>query len=319
MNNLLKLPHMFQRLSQPLIRISFQVLSMFHFINGRLELLISQLGSVIIYVRVPLILPPHEPTMYLQANKDERWVETMNQELIALTKMIHGTLLTCLIDSRWGFKLKFNPDGSIQWHKARLVAKGYKKVEVVDYLDSFSSAAKAITERVFLTMAVSKGWPLLQLDVNNAFLHGHLDENVCMLPPEGYTAARSRQVTVMRSSPQLRHILDSLFTIKDMGHAIYFLGLELARSTHNLLVTQQKYLRDILQDTRMLEAKPTSTPLLLGVKLTLDTCSVLPGPGAYGASCTWALPNPMSPLRFSNLASCFSTSAPRTGMLQYTF
>ncbi|KAL0367107.1 UNVERIFIED_CONTAM: Retrovirus-related Pol polyprotein from transposon RE1, partial [Sesamum radiatum] len=96
------------------------------------------------------------------------------------------------IDSRWLFKLELNPNGSIQRHKVHLVAKGYNQVEGVDYLDSFSLAAKIVTERVFLTVAVSKSWPLLQLDINNAFLHGHLDEDVCMVPPEGYTQARSR-------------------------------------------------------------------------------------------------------------------------------
>ncbi|KAL0428232.1 UNVERIFIED_CONTAM: putative mitochondrial protein [Sesamum latifolium] len=42
--------------------------------------------------------------------------------------------------------------------------------------------------------------------------------------------------------------LDRLFTIKDLGPAKYFLGLQLARSDHGLLVTQTKYLTDILED-----------------------------------------------------------------------
>ncbi|KAL0446385.1 UNVERIFIED_CONTAM: Retrovirus-related Pol polyprotein from transposon RE1 [Sesamum latifolium] len=49
-------------------------------------------------------------------------------------------------------------------------------------------------------VAIMKSWPLFQLDVNNAFLHGHLDEDVYMVLPEGYTKAKSRQVCKLKRS-----------------------------------------------------------------------------------------------------------------------
>ncbi|KAL2236277.1 uncharacterized protein LOC110012105 [Sesamum indicum] len=75
--------------------------------------------------------------------------------------------------------------------------------------------------------------------------------------------------------------LDVFFTIKDLGYAKYFLGLELVRSAHGLLVTQQKYLHDILQDFHMLNAKDVSTPFPPRLKLTSDSSTLLIDPGVY--------------------------------------
>ena len=45
---------------------------------------------------------------------------------------------------------------------------------------------KAATICIILSIAVSRGWSLRQLDVQNAFLHGLLEEEVFMHQPPGY-------------------------------------------------------------------------------------------------------------------------------------
>ncbi|KAL0438874.1 UNVERIFIED_CONTAM: Retrovirus-related Pol polyprotein from transposon RE1 [Sesamum latifolium] len=157
------------------------------------------------------------------------------------------------IGCRWVYKVKLKQDGSIERYKARLVAKGYTQVEGVDYFDSFSPVAKTVTVRIFIAFATTHRWPLLQLDVNNAFLHGQLDEEY----------------------------LDVLFTIKDLGHVKYFLGLELARSSHGTYVTQRKYLFDIVHDCHLDDAKPTATPLPAGIRFDAATGPALAAPDRY--------------------------------------
>ena len=56
----------------------------------------------------------------------------------------------------------------------------------MDLHDNFSQVVKPITIHIVLTLALSHGWPLRQLDVNNAFLHGTLAEDVFMQQPSGF-------------------------------------------------------------------------------------------------------------------------------------
>jgi histone deacetylase 1/2 len=115
----------------------------------------------------------------------------MEQEFQALLKNDTWQLVppvsgVNIIDSKWVFKVKKHADGSIERYKARLVAKGFKQRYGLDYEDTFSPVVKPTTIRLLLSLAVIRGWSLRQLDVQNAFLHGVLEEEVYMRQPPGF-------------------------------------------------------------------------------------------------------------------------------------
>ena len=139
---------------------------------------------------------------YNQACSFPEWRLAMQEEIQAL-ETNNTWEVTSLpsrktpIDCRWIFKTKLTPDGFVHRYKARLVAKGHNQVEGVDFFDSFSPVAKLVTVRMFLAVTAAHSWLIHQLDINNAFLHGFLDEEVYMLPPPGYTGAQPGDVCLL--------------------------------------------------------------------------------------------------------------------------
>ncbi|KAL0446351.1 UNVERIFIED_CONTAM: Retrovirus-related Pol polyprotein from transposon RE1 [Sesamum latifolium] len=218
-----------------------------------------------------------EPNHYLQAKGKTEREHAMQEELTALNKNETWEVVDLpegkkAIGSKWVFKLKLKPDGTVDRYKARLVAKGYNQVEGEDYIKWFSPVAKAVIMRILLAVASSCAWPIHQVNINNAFFHGFLDEDIYMLPPDGAPIPTRKLCIlillvnvddILLTGPseaeitEVKCFLDSEFTIKDVGHAKYFLGLEITRCA------------------------AVSTPLPLSVKLSDHDGDPLPDPGPY--------------------------------------
>jgi hypothetical protein len=142
-------------------------------------------------VRYGLSVSTGEPRSVEEALANKHWKEAMDLEYDAFMKNKTWHLVPPrkginVIDCKWVFKIKYKVDGSLDKYKGRLVAKGFKQRYGIDYEDTFSPVVKMSTIRIILSIAVSKGWSMRQLDVQNAFLHGILDEEVYMKQPPGY-------------------------------------------------------------------------------------------------------------------------------------
>jgi hypothetical protein len=137
-------------------------------------------------------LPP-TPTRVSQALQSPQWNQAMREEFNAL--IANHTWNLCprplhknVISNKWVFKVKQKADGSLDRFKARLVAKGFEQQDGIDFTETFSPVIKSSTIRIVLTIAVHFDWPIRQLDVSNAFLHGSLEEEVFMEQPHGFVS-----------------------------------------------------------------------------------------------------------------------------------
>jgi hypothetical protein len=135
------------------------------------------------------------PSSHRDALREPAWRSAMADEFSALCQTRTWVLVprppgVNIVGSKWVFKTKHKPDGSIEKHKARLVARGFTQQHGLDYGETFSPVVKPATVRLVLSLAVSRGWVLRQVDVSNAFLHGYLQEDVYMQQPPGFEDAR---------------------------------------------------------------------------------------------------------------------------------
>jgi len=137
------------------------------------------------YAYMVKIIHEVEPTYFEQAVGNPKWDNAMDEEMVALDVNVTWELVALLEDKKairckWVYKVKHNVDGSVSIYKAKLVAKGYAQTYGIDYEETYSPVAKMIIVRTIIAMAVTKGWSLHQMDVNNVFLHGDLQEEVFM-------------------------------------------------------------------------------------------------------------------------------------------
>ncbi|GAU27211.1 hypothetical protein TSUD_108020 [Trifolium subterraneum] len=146
-----------------------------------------------------------EPTSVKTALKDPKWLHAMQNEYKALMDNKTWSLVPLpshrkVISCKWIFKVKENPDGTVNKYKARLVARGFLQTPGFDFTETFSPVIKPTTIRIILTLVVTYKWLIQQIDVKNAFLNGVLQEEVYMTQLAGFEVADKTLVCKLHKS-----------------------------------------------------------------------------------------------------------------------
>ena len=118
-----------------------------------------------------------------------------------------------IVSGKWLFRHKFRADGTLERYKARWVVRGFSQRPGVDFSETFSPVVKSATVRAILAIASARDGPVHQMDVNNAFLQGHLRERVYCQQPVGF---------IDDTRPEHFYLLDkSLYGLKQAPRAWY--------------------------------------------------------------------------------------------------
>nr|GFA31982.1 hypothetical protein [Tanacetum cinerariifolium] len=161
---------------------------------------------------------------------------------------------------------------------ARLVANGSSQQQGIDVDETFSPVFKPPTIRTVLSLAVSRKWPIHQLDVKNAFLKAFsiwtesstscLVSAFCKLCHSGWVLSQSLQYfSFYLPTGQIITSLHQEFDMADLGALSYFLGISAMRSSTGLFLSQKKYAYELLERANMVNCDPSRTPVDTDSKL----------------------------------------------------
>jgi hypothetical protein len=184
------------------------------------------------------------PSSVREALRDPNWHAAMTEEIDAITSNQTWILVprpphTNIVTGKWVFRHKTRADGSLERYKARWVVHGFAQRPGIDFGETFSPVVKPATIRAVLTLASSRNWPVHQLDVKNAFLHGVLKEQVYCYQPAGFVDALHRN--------HVCKLAKSLYSLKQAPRAWFqrfasfavTIGFVASRSDASLFILQR--------------------------------------------------------------------------------
>jgi hypothetical protein len=126
----------------------------------------------------------------MDSPQQDHWKRAMEEECSSI--LLNNTFTTVNsrdgqqvqpIGSKWVYKTKHNPDGTIRY-KARLVIKGYEQME---FRETYAPVGKLTTFRYLISLVRKHGWNIDYLDVVTAFLNPEVDDdNIYMTLPEDW-------------------------------------------------------------------------------------------------------------------------------------
>lgn len=131
---------------------------------------------------------PQTPGEALKSVDAAKWEQAMKTELESFVKndTFEWTDLPKgkkVLKTKWVFRIKTPADNHVQY-KARLVVKGCEQKPGRDYEETFAPVIKYSSLRFLLALAVKEDLQTTHMDVQSAYLHGYLTEEVYVQPPE---------------------------------------------------------------------------------------------------------------------------------------
>nr|GEU78490.1 retrovirus-related Pol polyprotein from transposon TNT 1-94 [Tanacetum cinerariifolium] len=163
------------------------------------------------------------------------------------------------IGTKWVFRNKKDERGIVIRNKARLVTQRCTQEEGIDYDEVFSPVVKIEAIRLFLAYASFMRFLVYQMDVKSAFLYKRIEEEVYVCqPPEFEDPDYPDKVYKVEKALYGLHQAPRACS---MGELTFFLGLQVKQKSDGILISQDKYVDEILRKFKHEDVKPASTPM----------------------------------------------------------
>eukprot|EP00253_Pinus_taeda_P035988 PITA_35988 len=197
-----------------------------------------------------------------------------------------------VIGTKWVFKNKLNENGEVIRNKARLVCKGYAQQEGIDFEETFAPVARLEAIRMFLTLSSFQNFKVFQMEVKSTFLNGDMEEEVYIEQPDGFILGNDPNLVCRLKKPlyglkqapracneeamsqSFALVMQKEFEMSLLGELTYFLGLQIQQKKGGILLSQTKYLKQILKKYGMEDAKLVCTPMVTRCSLSANDESV---------------------------------------------
>ncbi|GJS74188.1 putative ribonuclease H-like domain-containing protein [Tanacetum coccineum] len=229
-----------------------------------------------------------EPKKVIHALKDPSWIEAMQEELLQFKLQEVWTFVDLpnekrAIGTKWIFRNKKDERGIVIRNKTRLVAQGYTQEEGIDYDEVFALVARIEAIRLFLAYASFKDFVCIKWMLKVLFSMGRLQKKCMYVNHQDlkiqtflieYTRYKGDILLVQvyvddiifgSTKKELCNAFEKLmhekFQMSSMGELSFFLGLQVQQKKDGILISQDKYVEEILKKFGFTEVKTASTPI----------------------------------------------------------
>eukprot|EP00253_Pinus_taeda_P015716 PITA_15716 len=159
------------------------------------------------------------------------------------------------------------------------------------------------TVTAVLSIAAQNKWKVYQMDMKSAFLNGVLMEEVSIEQPLSYEkkgqehkmCRLKKALYGLKQAPRAwysridsyllendfksndDHLIENFkivmkekFEMTNLGLLRYFLGIEVEQNVNGIVISQEKYVNEVLERLNMQESQAAITPIVMGLKLSKE-------------------------------------------------
>ncbi|KNZ56715.1 putative retroelement pol polyprotein [Puccinia sorghi] len=181
------------------------------------------------------------------------------------------------LNKTWVFKIKDKTHGEF---KGRLCVQGFNQIHSTDYEETYTPNGKLLTLRILLLYSLHKNLKVTQFDVQGAFLHAHLSEDVSIKTSKA--PDKMAQLNLISRARFFFHVDDLILVVPGNNFEKEFekrfsnsschspntiLGMKFKQEEDKIKLSLPNHIQNGLEELGLKNCKTSMTPLTPSLKL----------------------------------------------------